>query len=72
MADDKILGEIKEKVEHIDRLLMGNGKVGIAEMARRAFDYMNTEIKSKQGLVDWIFRAVILILLGYIAARIGL
>lgn len=66
------LKEIKEKLAHIEKLLMGNGVVGIAEMARRAFEYCQCHKNSKNGLLDWVFRVVILITLSFIAVRVGL
>ena len=66
------LCEIKEKLSSIERLLKGNGKIGIAEMARRAFEHCEFLKSSKNGLLDWGFRAVITIILGYIALKVGL
>ena len=66
------LQEIKLKLQHIEKLLMGNGVVGVAEMARRAFEHCQYLKQSKNGLVDWVFRVVILLILGYIATRLGM
>jgi len=66
------LHDIKTKLVHIEKLLMGNGTVGVAEMARRSFEYMLHCKQSKNGLLDWVFRVVILTLIGYIAVRLGL
>ena len=53
-------------------ILLGNGKIGVAEMARRSFEYMVSAKSTKNGLMDWTFRMVIVIVLGYIAVRVGL
>jgi hypothetical protein len=66
------LREIKDKLDHIEKLLMGNGKVGVAEMARRAFEYCQAHKQSKNGLLDWSFRIMITIILGFIAVQVGL
>jgi hypothetical protein len=66
------LQEIKLKLQHIEKLLMGNGIVGVAEMARRAFEYCQAHKQSKNGLLDWSFRIMITIILGFIAVQVGL
>ena len=66
------LKKIEEKLNHIEKLLMGNGKVGVAEMSRRAFEYCQAMKCSKNGLFDWTFRVLIMLVLGYIATRVGM
>ena len=66
------LENIEKQVSHIRALLMGNGVIGIAEMARRSFDYMLLCKKTKNGILDWTFRIIITILLSYVAIEIGL
>lgn len=62
---------IYKELKDIKTLLMGNGKVGIAEMARRAFEYFQAHSKSKNSFIDWAFRAVILLFLIGIFAKLG-
>lgn len=64
--------EIKLKLAHIEKLLMGNGVVGVAEMARRAFEHCQAMKASKNGLLDWAFRLVIAVLIGFIAVKLEL
>ena len=64
--------DIIESLKHIEKLLRGNGAIGVAEMARRAFDRTEEWRTSKNGLLDWGFRIGISILLGYIALQVGL
>jgi hypothetical protein len=64
--------EIKSKLNRIEKLLMGNGVIGVAEMARRAFEYCQYHKQSKNGLLDWSFRIVILTLIGFIAMKLDL
>lgn len=66
------LQEIKSKLAHIEKLLKGNGVVGVAEMARRAFEMCQEGKKAKNGLLDWAFRVVILTLIGFIAMKLEL
>ena len=69
---DVVLEKVEEKLEHIEKLLMGNGVVGVAEMARRAFEHCQALKASKNGLFDWTFRIIIMLVLGYIATRVGM
>ena len=64
--------DIIERLKHIEYLLKGNGTVGVAEMARRAFEYCQLHKASKNGLIDWAFRIGISLILGYIALQVGL
>lgn len=66
------LSEIKDSIREIKVLLHGNGKIGISEMARRSFEYMTMMKSTKNGLMDWTFRAIIVIVLGYISVKVGL
>lgn len=66
------LNDLITEVKSIKKLLMGNGVIGVAEMARRAYECTQEHNKAKNGLLDWAFRAMITILLGYIALKIGL
>ena len=77
--EDKILPEcvrrfdnIDTKLSSIEKLLLGNGQVGIGEMARRAFDHCQQMKASKNGLWDWAFRVVIMTVIGFIAVQVGL
>ena len=65
---DKILQELAD----IKKLLMGNGEVGVAEMARRSFEYIQNQKVVKNGLLDWSFRVCILLILSFVAVRVGL
>jgi len=66
------LQEVKEGIKSTNKLLLGNGKIGVAEMARRAFEYMQCNKETKNGLLDWAFRVSIMIVLGFIAVKVGL
>lgn len=66
------LTEVKVDVKEIKKMLLGNGKVGVSEMARRAFDYTQWHKASKNGLLDWVFRIGIAIIVGFIAVKVGL
>ena len=66
------LDKLEITSQSIQKLLMGNGRIGVAEMARRSFEWMQHQSKTKNGLLDWSFRVVIAILLGFIAVKVGL
>jgi len=66
------LDKLEASIESVKKLLLGNGEIGIAEKARRAYNYMRHQDKTKNGRLDWTFRAVIGILLTFIAVRVGL
>lgn len=61
-----------EKLEDIRVILVGNGKIGVAEQARRAFEMCQSFKKSKNGLLDWTFRIAIGFIMGFIAVKVGL
>ena len=71
-SKEKDIAEIKESLKHVEKMLKGNGIIGIAEMARRAFDRTEVMKTSKNGLMDWAFRTLIGLLMVYIATRVGL
>ena len=64
--------ELNYKLDNIKAMLVGNGKMGIAEMARRAFDMCTSCKKTKSGLLDWVFRIIIAVVLGFVAVKVGL
>jgi len=68
---EKALEEMRKEVHEVKKLLMGNGKVGVAEMARRSFEWMAKCKASKNGLLDWAFRIGISIIVTYIAISVG-
>ena len=70
--NDAELNEIKCDIKEVKALLMGNGKIGVAEMARRAFSHTEQMRASKNGLMDWTFRIGISILLTFVALKVGL
>ena len=61
------LQEIRSDIKEIKTLLLGNGKVGIIEMARSAYQHMNKVTATKNGLLDWVFRLLIAGAVGYTA-----
>jgi len=69
---EKTFNSLDTKLASIEKLLRGNGTVGVAEMARRAFEHCQYLKSSKNGLLDWAFRAIILTLIGFIAVKLGL
>ena len=64
--------DLKKELDDIKKLLIGNGKIGVAEMARRAFEYMQHQDKTKNGRLDWTFRIIVGLLLTFVAVKVGL
>lgn len=72
MSINEHLDRIEKELHSVKKLLIGNGEVGVAEMARRAFEYMLRCKATRNGLLDWTFRAVITIMVAFIALKVGL
>lgn len=64
--------EIKDEVLKIRILWSGNGHPGAGYKIDTMWECYNDTRKSTQGLVDWTFRAIITVLVTYIAIRVGL
>ena len=60
----KSVDEMKGDMIFIKKLLIGNGIIGVAEQARRAFESVQIMKQTKSGWLDWIFRIVITTLIG--------
>ena len=70
--EDEKLDRIESEVKSVKLLLIGNGKIGVAEMARRSFEWMLVQKATRNGIWDWTFRIAISILLGFVAIKVGL
>jgi len=64
--------EMVKNIHDIKKILLGNGVIGVSEMARRSFEYMQHCKNTKNGWLDWTFRIFIGILMSYVALKIGL
>jgi hypothetical protein len=53
----------------LKKILVGNGEIGVAEKARRSFEFVQKYDQSKNGLFDWAFRLGIVIALGWIGLK---
>lgn len=62
---------IEKKIDMLHSTISGNGEMGVAEMARRAFRYMNRMEATRNSWTTWVFRLVILIILSYIGIKVG-
>jgi len=67
-----VVRETDENVKEIKKILIGNGKIGVAEMARRSFEFMKFHDKTKNGRLDWTFRIIVGMVLSFIALKVGL
>jgi hypothetical protein len=66
------VSEIKDEVMKIRILWSGNGKPGAGFKIQTMWDCFIERRQSTQGLVDWMFRAVITVLVTFIAVKVGL
>ena len=66
------ISTMAKDIHEIKKILLGNGVVGVAEMARRAFEYMQHCKNTKNGWLDWTFRVFISVMIGYIAIKMGI
>ena len=67
-----VVAEIKDEVMKIRLLWTGNGKIGAGHKIDTMWNEFMIKKKSSQGLVDWAFRAVLMIFLTYISVKLGL
>ena len=59
---------LEKKVDDLRVILLGNGKIGLVAKVQMLWEGK----KTRMGLLDWAFRTVIFILIGYIAMKVGL
>jgi len=64
--------DLKVEVIKLRLLWQGNGKVGAGHKVNTMWDAFEVRRQSSQGMLDWIFRAVVMILITYIAVKLGL
>lgn len=62
------LETLEKKFDDLCVLLKGNGKIGFFAMVRIMWESR----KSKNGLVDWAFRVVIMTVISFIAFKVGM
>ena len=72
LFNTKALVEAKECCDEVKKNLFGNGDMGTSQKADEAYQYIKKLEVSKNGYIDWLFRAVISLLLVWIATRVGL
>ena len=70
MADHECTQQ--DRLNAIEKRINGNGDLGIEAKARLSYEYIQKATASKNGLLDWVFRCVIMIVLAYIATKVGL
>ena len=68
----KQVDRIGDDVNKILILWNGNGDTGAGYKVNTMWSKHKITQKSNQGLMDWFFRAVLMILVTYIAIRLGL
>jgi len=72
---NQALTSLQKSVDQMNTHILAwetNGKIGYKDKINRMWEEHQTKKTSSQGLVDWAFRAIITILVGYVALKIGL
>ena len=59
---------LEGKIEEVRKILLGNGKIGICAKVQMLWQGK----KTRMGLLDWSYRIIIGIGIGYIAMKAGL
>jgi len=71
LIEDKI-EQLEASCKRVKTNLFGNGEMGTSQKADKAYSYMKRKEASKNGFYDWLFRAIVIIILGWIASKVGL
>ncbi len=72
MSPDQIL-KIEKALEYIKDILEGTAeKVGIVHIVRSNNEWIKEQKKKKDSTLNFVYKTVIIIILGYIAHRVGL
>ena len=59
-------------IKNVEFILHGNGKDGLIAKVNAMYSWYQKKIATQAGLLDWAFRLMITIVLGYIATKVGL
>lgn len=62
------LETLETKIDKLTKIIDGNGKLGLFAKVH----IMWCERKSKNGLLDWAFRILIMTVISYIAVKVGI
>lgn len=65
----KIVEEVKDEVLKIRLLWTGNGRVGAGHKVETMWEAYTQKKKSTQGWIDWAFRLLILLALGWLGLK---
>lgn len=69
---DRLHEKLDEDVEALKKTVNGNGKTGVAAKVDTLWKWYEAQNKTRAGLLDWAFRAIITIGITYIAVKVGL
>ena len=61
-----------KRVLRVEQQLNGNGNTGLCSKVDALWTWYQRQSATQAGLLDWGFRVVIMLVLGYIATRIGI
>lgn len=68
----KELQDVSKEIKSFVKMWNGNGTPGVGFQHQTMWEHYQRMKKSTQGFVDWLFRAVVMILLTFVAVKLGL
>ncbi len=66
------LQEIKTDVKDIKKILNGNGQIGVVAKVEYHELWIQRQKSKRDSIVNFVYRAVIAVVVGYIAIKVGL
>lgn len=72
MSIEAAVEEIKEDVKGILKIMNGNGGLGICAKVELHDSFIRGEKRKRGGLLDFAFRAIIFVLVSFIAVKVGM
>jgi len=64
---DSIKNSLEQKIDDLRKLLLGNGKIGVFAKVQMLWEGK----KTRMGLIDWVFRISISVVLVAIYSKLG-
>jgi len=62
------LESVEQKIDDVRKILLGNGKIGLCAKVQMLWEGK----KTRMGLLDWAFRISILIIISFVAVKVGI
>ena len=61
-----------DKMSILEKVVYGNGKDGLSGKVATLYAWYQKQTATQAGLLDWAFRVLIMIVLTFIAVKVGL